>query len=146
LLPYPQFPDDPFPPGCNESCFCGSGQRFKRCCGSRSPDRVPPRGGLSFVPEHRARARAVDRDISVLIYLNDNHSGGELDFKRLSYTLKPKAGMLVGFPSDVRYEHMAKPVISGRRYSLASWATVTDVERVQAERTKRSILRSESHA
>ena len=48
--------------------------------------------------------------------------------------------MLVWFPSDVRYEHMAKPVTRGRRYSLASWAAVSGVERVQSERAKRSIL------
>lgn len=93
-MPHLLFPDESFPPGRNEPCFCGSGQRFTR----------------------------------------------------LSYTLKPKAGMLVWFPSDVRYEHMLKLVISGRRYSLASRAAVTDVERVQAERAKRSILWSESHA
>lgn len=97
-----------------------------------------------LVPEQRAWKKAVDRDISILIYLNDDYVGGELDFKRLCYTLRPKAGMLVWFPSDVRYEHMAKPVISGRRYSLASWAAAAAVERVQAERAKRSILWNES--
>lgn len=92
-----------------------------------------------FVPEQRAWRRAVDRDISLLIYLNDEFEGGELNFKRLSYSLRPKAGMLIWFPSDVRYEHMAKPVTSGQRYCLASWAAVVGVERVQAERAKRSI-------
>ena len=82
----------------------------------------------------------------MLVYLNDDYEGGELDFKRLSYALKPKAGMLVWFPSDVRYEHMAMPVLSGRRYSLASWAALEGVERVQAERAKRSILWNEAHA
>lgn len=245
-MPYPLFPDDSFPPGRNEPCFCGSGQRFKRCCGSRSPDRAPPHGvGLVdgflspeecedlvsladsmtgyrftaatrdgnrtldpnrvtewvdfrqgqqdrldklirraleqhiipatghqvewfeqpevlryepggyykhhadayyFLPEQRAWTKSVDRDISMLVYLNDDYEGGELDFKRLSYALKPKAGMLVWFPSDVRYEHMAMPVLSGRRYSLASWAALEGVERVQAERAKRSILWNEAHA
>ena len=97
-----------------------------------------------FLPEQQAWTKAVDRDISLLIYLNDDYEGGELEFKRLFYTLRPKAGMLVWFPSDVRYEHMAKHVISGRRYSLVSWAAAVGIERVQAERAKRSILWNES--
>ena len=89
--------------------------------------------------EEKAWRKAVDRDISLLLYLNDEYTGGELEFKRLSYTLRPQAGMLVWFPSDVRYEHMAKLVTSGRRYVIVSWAAASGVERVQQERPKRSI-------
>lgn len=244
-MPYPLIPDDSFPPRRNDPCFCGSGERFKRCCGSRSPNRPPygigivegflpetecadlvrvadamtgyrftasddngnrildpnratewvdfrhsqqerldslirraleqhviPQTGFEvewfeqpellrygpggyykhhadayhLVPEQRAWKRVVDRDVSILIYLNDDFEGGELDFKRLRYTLRPGVGMLVWFPSDVRYEHMAKPVITGRRYSLASWAAATGVERVQQQRAKRSILWNETGA
>ena len=28
----------------NDPCFCGSGEKFRRCCGSVSPDRKPPHG------------------------------------------------------------------------------------------------------
>lgn len=232
-------PDDSFPPGRNEPCFCGSGERFKRCCGVRSPDRLPPfgvgiaedfltpeecrelvsladelpgrrftlpdrdggrkldeqrvtewvdfRGGHQhllddvvarafeeriipgtgqnidwyeepqllrytsgghylhhsdaylFVPERQAWRKALDRDISVLIYLDDEYEGGELEFKRLFYTVRPRAAMLMWFPSDVRYEHMAKPVTSGRRSVLVSWAAASGVERVQAQRANRAI-------
>jgi predicted 2-oxoglutarate/Fe(II)-dependent dioxygenase YbiX len=89
--------------------------------------------------EHRAWRKSVDRDISLLIYLNDEYDGGELDFKRLSYTMRPRAGMLVWFPSDIRYEHMAKVVTRGCRYALVSWAAASGVERVQHERAKRTI-------
>lgn len=82
---------------------------------------------------------AVDRDISLLLCLNDEYEGGELHFKRLSWTLRPRAGMLVRFPSDVRYEHMAKLVTKGYRYTIVSWAAATGVERVQPERAMRSI-------
>ena len=47
--------------------------------------------------------------------------------------------MLVWFPSDVRYEHMAKLVTQGYRYTIVSWAAASGVERVQAERAARSI-------
>jgi predicted 2-oxoglutarate/Fe(II)-dependent dioxygenase YbiX len=93
-----------------------------------------------FDLEIKAWRKAVDRDISVLIYLNDDYDGGELEFKRLFYTIQPRSGMLLWFPSDVRYEHMAKPVISGYRYALASWAAASGVERVQTKRADRSIL------
>jgi len=239
-VPYPLIPDDSFPPLRNEPCFCGSGQRFKRCCGNQSSDRSPPHGvgivegflspqecsdlvrtadgmvghrftaedkdgnrildpnratewvdfrhtqqqvlddivyraldehiipgtgqsiewyeqpevlrygpgdfyrhhadAYHLVPKQHAWRRAVDRDTSLLIYLNDEFEGGDLNFKRLFYTLRPKAGMLVWFPSDVRYEHMAKPVVSGRRYSLVSWAAAVGIERVQAKRAKRAIM------
>jgi predicted 2-oxoglutarate/Fe(II)-dependent dioxygenase YbiX len=238
-VPHDLFPDDAFPPARNAPCYCGSGRRFKRCCGRHSADRSTPHGigivedflspaecrdfvevadsmtghrftafdadghrvldphratewvdfrssgqerlddlvyralaehvvpdtGLGIewfeqpevlrygpggyyrhhsdayylLPEKRAWRKAVDRDISLLIYFNDDYEGGELDFKRLSFRLRPRAGMLVWFPSDVRYEHMAMPVERGRRYCLASWAAVTGVERVQSERAKRAI-------
>lgn len=43
-MPHALIPDDSFPPGRNDPCFCGSGERFKRCCGSRAADRPPPHG------------------------------------------------------------------------------------------------------
>ncbi len=239
-MPHPLIRDDSFPPGRNTPCFCGSGKRFKRCCGAQSAERSPPHGidivedflsreecrelvsmaealeGRRFqvrdrarkleavpdptrvaewmvlgesqhvlddvvarafeeriipgsgqaiewyeepqllryttggyyqyhadayhlVPEARAWRKAVDRDISLLLYLNDEYEGGALHFKRLSWTLRPRAGMLVWFPSDVRYEHMAKLVTKGYRYTIVSWAAASGVERVQAERAMRSI-------
>jgi predicted 2-oxoglutarate/Fe(II)-dependent dioxygenase YbiX len=239
-MAYPLFPDNSFPPARNEPCYCGSGQRFKRCCGSQADNRAPPHGiGIAddflsaaecaalvamadsmqghrfakldqngrktldphratewvdfrdtqqqvldavvarafehhivpatgqkvawyeqpqvlryapggfykhhadayiLVPELGAWRKAVDRDISMLIYLNDDYEGGELDFRRLFFRMRPKAGMLVWFPSDVRYEHMAMQVTSGRRYCIVSWAAVEGVERVQAERMKRVVV------
>lgn len=232
-------PDDFFPPGRNEPCFCQSGRRFKQCCGVRSRNRLRPfgigitenfltpaecrdvlssadrlpgrrftvpdrRGGRRFdeqrvtewvdfrddrqdlldelvarafkeqilpstgesiewyeepqllrytvgghylphsdaylfVPENKAWRKALDRDISVLIYLDDEYEGGELEFKRLFYEIRPRAGMLIWFPSDVRYEHAAKPVTSGRRSVLVSWAAAFGVERVQAQPANRAI-------
>lgn len=239
-MPHPLFPDDSFPPPRNAPCFCGSGERFKRCCGNQAADRRPPSGinivegflsaaecaeiiGLAdsaegkrftvpdgeggriydpqratewvdfreshqqrldavvarafaeqiipsegreiawyeepqllryttggfylhhsdawqLVPEQRAWRKVVDRDISMLIYLNDLYEGGELEFKRLFYRLRPHPGMLVWFPSDVRYEHMAKPVTAGQRSVIVSWAALAGVERVQEQMANRAIL------
>jgi predicted 2-oxoglutarate/Fe(II)-dependent dioxygenase YbiX len=239
-MPHPLVPDNSFPPARNAPCFCGSGERFKRCCGNQASERKPPfgvqiidqflsaqerasllhladatpgkpftvpdgKGGrmhdeqrvtewvdfrdshqqllddvvarafeqqiipmegrniawyeepqllrytpggyylhhsdaYQLVPEQRAWRKVVDRDISVLIYLNDGYEGGELEFKRLFYRLRPRAGMLVWFPSDVRYEHMAKPVISGQRSVIVSWAAAAGIERVQPRPANRAIF------
>jgi hypothetical protein len=94
--------------------------------------------GYLVIKEHAWR-KAVDRDLSLLIYLSNDFKGGDLHFNRLEYSLWPKAGMLVWFPSDMRFQHAAKPVESGTRYAIVSWAAAENVERVQDARTTRAI-------
>ena len=65
--------------------------------------------------------RIANRDISILFYLNDNYTGGELEFTQLGLTIKPKTGMMIAFPSYKEFAHKVHPVISGTRYSLVSW-------------------------
>jgi len=77
--------------------------------------------------------RGLDRDYSVLLYLNEEFEGGELYFPNFDFRIKPRCGMLIGFPSDHRYLHEAEPTLSGKRYSVVSWAAVLGSSRV-AER------------
>ena len=226
----------PFPPGRSEPCFCGSGRRFKHCCGSRDAGRPPPHGvvvvenflsrercrelvdyaatrpsqrlkvfdwdasngtevkrkfddrrvtervhmgehedGLvellrsiwtetiasrvgrkfawfespqvlkynvggfyqahadadSFVPETGRWRHDLDRDISMLLYLNDQFEGGDLSFEYFGYRLHPKPGMLVWFPSDARYFHGANPVTAGTRYAVVSWAAFAGTPKIR---------------
>lgn len=232
----PWIPDDVFPPSRNAPCFCGSGGRFKRCCG-RGPQGIPPRdlqleagylddetrrhfAGLgtqrpgerlkvvdieastaektirklddrrvtervdlgeadaelealvrrayreSVIPslgrslawferpqmlrygpggfyqrhadshnyslERNAWRKDLDRDVSLLIYLNDDYQGGALTFTALDYVLQPRGGMLVWFPSDQRFQHQAEPVTAGCRLAIVSWAAFADEPRVCA--------------
>lgn len=53
---------------------------------------------------------------TIVVYLNDDYEGGELHLKNQNFTLKPKAGSLVIFPSQEPYIHESKPVISGMKY------------------------------
>lgn len=76
--------------------------------------------------------KTLDRDISLLIYLNDDYEGGHLEFEHFEYSLRPRAGMLVFFPSDVRYLHAARPVTVGQRYAVVSWAAYQDEPRVMS--------------
>jgi predicted 2-oxoglutarate/Fe(II)-dependent dioxygenase YbiX len=65
--------------------------------------------------------RVVNRDISILLYLNDDYEGGQIEFNQIQLTLRPKTGMLLAFPSYIEFEHKVHPVTNGTRYSLVSW-------------------------
>lgn len=74
--------------------------------------------------------KVIDRDISLLIYLNNEFEGGELSFYKLNYQIRPRAGAVVLFPSDHRYLHQAETVKKGVRYAIVSWASVKGIEKV----------------
>ncbi len=88
---------------------------------------------------HGAWVKGLDRDISLLLYLNDDFTGGELDFPVFNYRYHPRPGDLLFFPSDCRYRHRANVVQSGVRYAIASWAAFRGEPRVQAQRPENRI-------
>lgn len=61
------------------------------------------------------------RSISVLIYLNDDYEGGEIEFPNFKTKIKPKSGMMILFPSNYAYAHIAHPVLSGEKYAIVTW-------------------------
>jgi predicted 2-oxoglutarate/Fe(II)-dependent dioxygenase YbiX len=74
--------------------------------------------------------RSTCRDLSIVLFLNDEFEGGEFVFPDLHIQVKPKPGLLVCFPSDQNYLHSVNSVRSGERYSIVSWA------RVKGQKTK----------
>jgi hypothetical protein len=56
------------------------------------------------------------KTISVVLYLNDDYEGGEINFPEQGIQVKPKAGSIVVFPSKKPYFHESKPIISGTKY------------------------------
>ena len=60
-------------------------------------------------------------DLSSLFYLNDDYEGGEIEFPSFDIKYKPEAGDLIMFPSSYAYRHKVNSVLSGIRYSIASW-------------------------
>jgi len=56
--------------------------------------------------------------ISMVIYLNDDYEGGEINFINQNISLKPEAGSLIVFPSHQPYLHDPKPVIKGNKYMI----------------------------
>lgn len=81
-------------------------------------------------PDTRRWNKVIDRDISMLLYLNNEFEGGELSFYRLNYQIRPRAGAVVLFPSDHRFLHQAETVKKGVRYAIVSWASVKGIEKV----------------
>lgn len=55
----------------------------------------------------------------VVIYINDNYDGGEIDYPALGITIKPTAGMAAIHNGDT--EHGVLPVSGGPRYILTTF-------------------------
>lgn len=64
---------------------------------------------------------AKDAQISVIMYLNDNYDGGELEFPRQNVSIKPNAGSILVFPSVDPYVHDPKPATDYRYICTAFW-------------------------
>lgn len=69
--------------------------------------------------------KTLDRDLSLVYFLNDDFTGGELFFPDLDLVINPEAGTLVCFPSDHNFIHGVRPVIAGHRYTIVTWARVS---------------------
>lgn len=64
------------------------------------------------------------RVLSLVAFLNDNFTGGELVFPKFNLTVTPKAGSVVLFPSNFPYMHIAEPAgieDDTVKYSLVTW-------------------------
>jgi len=61
------------------------------------------------------------RRISTVYYMNDDYSGGEINFPRFGISYKPKKDELLIFPSNFVYNHSVSEVTEGTRYSVVSW-------------------------
>ncbi|MDH5257145.1 MAG: 2OG-Fe(II) oxygenase, partial [Gammaproteobacteria bacterium] len=91
-------------------------------------------------PKTRCWNKVIDRDLSMLIYLNDDFEGGELSFDKFHYKLRPKSGTAVIFPSDNRYMHTAHTVHEGMRQAIVSWGSVQGIEKISSKPPENAIL------
>jgi 2OG-Fe(II) oxygenase superfamily/SEC-C motif len=92
-----------------------------------------------FVSAKSHWRKVIDRDVSLLLYLNEEFAGGTLNFRQFNYTYRPRTGDLLCFPSGGQYAHEALPVTSGIRYVIVSWAAFRDEPRVLDMRPSESI-------
>jgi Rps23 Pro-64 3,4-dihydroxylase Tpa1-like proline 4-hydroxylase len=64
-------------------------------------------------------ARDNRRETTVVVYLNEDFTGGATTFTKLDYAFTPRTGYMLLFPS--RYKHQAQQVIEGTKYIVAGW-------------------------
>lgn len=76
--------------------------------------------GQKFV-NHIDDHKDYNRKMSLVYYLNDEYTGGEIVFPRFGITYKPAPNELIIFPSIFVYNHSVLPVIEGTRYAVVSW-------------------------
>jgi hypothetical protein len=94
--------------------------------------------------EHADHGFSYSATVSLVGYPNDDYEGGELVFPKLNLSIKPQAGDLYIFPSTYLFSHVAKPVISGRKYSIVTMldyndhAHNPDFMKMRAERVERA--------
>jgi predicted 2-oxoglutarate/Fe(II)-dependent dioxygenase YbiX len=67
------------------------------------------------------------RKFTTITYLNDDYEGGEIvldtckDPQGRIFCQQGGVGTTIIFPSDIRFPHEVKPVVSGVRYSIVVW-------------------------
>lgn len=74
--------------------------------------------------------RSMDRDFSVLLYINEDYEGGAVYFHNFDIRVQPSRGMLIAFPSDHRYLHAAEDTLSGTRYAVVCWSSIKGREKL----------------
>ncbi len=72
------------------------------------------------LPAHQDQGVS-SRVLSVLLYLNDDYEGGEIEFRHSNIKFKPEPGSVLFFPSNFLYVHEVYPVTKGPRYALPNW-------------------------
>jgi predicted 2-oxoglutarate/Fe(II)-dependent dioxygenase YbiX len=78
------------------------------------------RGGQHY-KAHADGGSDTGRCISAICYLNNDYEGGEIEFENFGIKIKPEPGMLILFPSNYAYKHIAHPVTSGTKYAIVTW-------------------------
>lgn len=63
--------------------------------------------------------------IASVYYINDDYSGGEINFPDHKLKIKPKANSLIIFPGNENYLHEVLKIVDGDRYSSAMWFQFT---------------------
>lgn len=63
----------------------------------------------------------IGRAVSAILYLNSDFEGGEIEFVNFGIKIKPQPGMLILFPSNYAYKHIAHPIKTGTKYALVTW-------------------------
>lgn len=80
--------------------------------------------GFYLVP-HIDTLSSEGNHMASVYYINDDYTGGEIDFPDHNLTIKPKANSLIIFPGNENYVHAVNEIIDNDRYSSAMWFQFT---------------------
>jgi predicted 2-oxoglutarate/Fe(II)-dependent dioxygenase YbiX len=78
------------------------------------------RGGQEY-KAHFDGTTGSGRSVSAIVYLNNDYEGGHVEFTNFGVKIKPEPGMLLLFPSNYAYTHIAHPVTDGTKYAIVTW-------------------------
>jgi len=93
--------------------------------------------GLWTTPtQEKIWRKTVDRDLSIVLYLNDDFEGGDFIFPDLRIRVRPEPGLMICFPSNRFYRHGVEPVTRGERHSIVTWCRVQNFETMEEQSQK----------
>jgi predicted 2-oxoglutarate/Fe(II)-dependent dioxygenase YbiX len=81
--------------------------------------RYKPGGFYSAHKDNPGGERNNHREVTVVVYLNDDFTGGATSFTKLDYAFTPRTGYVLLFPS--MYKHKGEAVVEGMKYIIAAW-------------------------
>lgn len=76
--------------------------------------------------EHADHGFSYSATVSLVAYVNDDYTGGNLFFPKLGLDIKPRAGDLYIFPSTYLFSHRAMPVEDGMKFSIVTMLDYND--------------------
>ena len=86
--------------------------------------------GEGFYKWHTERCNSMhpcnSRHLVWMTYLNDINEGGGTDFMHQNYTVKPKKGKTVIWPSDWTYTHKGQIAPNEHKYIITGWFNYLD--------------------
>ena len=72
--------------------------------------------GKGMGPHTDSYEKLDKKRFSILIYLNDNYNGGEIEFPNQNIKLKPEAGSVLIFPTYQPFVHQSYEIFLGNKY------------------------------
>lgn len=84
--------------------------------------------------------RGVDRDITCVLYLNDDYEGGNIRFDFFNKKLKPNTGDILIYPTTWQFTHAVEKV-KGERYAIVFWYKTSPELNVESKIIDKNIQR-----
>ena len=71
--------------------------------------------------------RSNGKEVTILVFLNDDYVGGEIIFPNQDVAIKAKKGTMIMFPSNHEYIYGMQPILQGTSFILIGHATNNEI-------------------